>query len=47
MMFNILAFGVYDGINDNYPKFVLTLDKLDFLQNGIIHKNVIEWLIDK
>ena len=40
-------FGAYDGINDNFPKYVLSLDKFDFSQNGIIHKNVIEWLLDK
>lgn len=40
-------FGAYKGIDDNYPKYVLTLDKFDFSQNGIIHKNVIEWLLDK
>ena len=37
-------FGAYNGINDNYPKYVLSMDKLDFSQNGIIHKNVIDWL---
>lgn len=37
-------FGAYDGINDNYPKYVLSMDKFDFSQNGIIHKNVIDWL---
>jgi len=40
-------FGAYKGIDDNYPKYVLTLDKFNFSQNGIIHKNVIEWLLDK
>jgi len=40
-------FGAYDGITDNFPKYVLTLDKFDFSQNGIIHKNVIDWLLDK
>ena len=40
-------FGAYDKINDNYPKFVLSMDKFNFSQNGIIHKNVIEWLLDK
>ena len=40
-------FGAYSGIDDNFPKYVLTLDKFDFSQNGIIHKNVIDWLLDK
>ena len=39
-------FGAYDAINDNYPKYVLTMDKYDFSQNGIIHKNVIDWLLE-
>ena len=40
-------FGAYKGIEDNYPKYVLTMDKHDFSQDGIIHKNVIEWLLEK
>lgn len=40
-------FGAYNGINDNYPKYVLSMDKLDYSQNGIIHKNVIEWLLEE
>lgn len=39
-------FGAYKGIDDNFPKYVLTMDKFDFSQNGIIHKNVIDWLLD-
>lgn len=39
-------FGAYNGIEDNYPKFVLTTDKYDFSSNGIIHKNVIDWLLE-
>lgn len=40
-------FGAYNGIEDNYPKYVLTMDKFDFSQNGIIHKNVIDWLLEE
>jgi len=40
-------FEAYSGIDDNYPKYVLSMDKLDYSQNGIIHKNVIEWLLDE
>lgn len=40
-------FGVYKEINDNYPKYVLSLDKVDFSKDGIIHKNIIEWLLEK
>ena len=39
--------GVYDNINDNYPKYVISTDKFDLSQNGIIHKNIIDWLLDK
>ena len=38
-------FGAFKNIEDNYPKYVLTMDKFDFSQNGIIHKNVIDWLL--
>ena len=40
-------FGAYSGIDDNYPKYVITMDKFDFSQNGIIHKNIIDWLLNK
>ena len=40
-------FGAYKGIEDNYPKYVLTMDKFDFSQDGIIHKNVIDWLLEE
>ena len=40
-------FGVYNNIQDNYPKYVISADTFDFSQNGIIHKNIIDWLLDK
>lgn len=40
-------FGVFDKINDNYPKYVISMDKIDFSQNGIIHQNIINWLLQK
>ena len=40
-------FGAYDSVRDNYPKYVLSLDKFDFSQDGIIHKNLIDWLMEK
>ena len=40
-------FGVYDNIDDNYPKYVISTDTLDLSQNGIIHKNIIDWLLEK
>ena len=40
-------FGAYKYVEDNYPKYVLTMDKYNFSQEGIIHKNVIDWLLGK
>ena len=39
-------FSAFDDIKDNYPKYVLSLDKFDFSNNGIIHKNIIDFLTD-
>lgn len=39
-------FGVYKYINDNYPKFVLSMDNIDFSQDGIVHKNIIDFLME-
>ncbi len=40
-------FNVYNNINDHYPKYVLSTDTFDFSQNGIIHKNIIDWLLEE
>ena len=40
-------FNAFDNINDNYPKYVISTDKLDYSQNGIIHKSIIDWLLNK
>ena len=40
-------FGAYSGIDDNYPKYVITMDKYDFSRNGIIHKNIIDFLLEE
>ncbi len=39
-------FKAFDNINDNYPKYVISTDKLDYSQNGIIHKNIIDFLLE-
>jgi predicted AAA+ superfamily ATPase len=39
-------FGALLEIKDNFSKYVLSLDNLDFSQNGIIHKNLIDFLLD-
>ena len=38
-------FGAYDSINDNYPKYVISLDKEDFSRNGIKHINAIDFFL--
>ena len=38
-------FGVYRNIEDNYPKYVLSLDEFDMSRNGIIHKNIRDFLL--
>lgn len=37
-------FSAFDPINDNYPKFVLSMDRLDFSRNGIKHINIIDFI---
>ena len=39
-------FGAFKEIDDNYPKYILSLDKADFSRDGIIHKNIIKWLLE-
>jgi len=40
-------FEAYNSVADNYPKYVLTMDKINYSQNGIIHKNIIDWLLEE
>lgn len=40
-------FGAYEGIEDNYPKYVISMDKVPLSRDGIIHKNVIEFLLEE
>ena len=40
-------FGAYSNIDDNYPKYVISTDKLHYSQNGIIHKNIIDFLLEE
>lgn len=39
-------FGVYKKIEDNYPKYVVSLDEFDFSRNGIKHRNIRDFLLD-
>ena len=40
-------FNAYNNIKDNYLKYVLSMDKFDLSQNGIIHINIIDWLLNR
>lgn len=37
-------FGVLEEIPDNYPKFVITMDEIERSRNGILHRNIREFL---
>ena len=37
-------FKAYSSVKDNWPKYVISLDKPDFSQRGIIHMNVRDFL---
>ncbi len=39
-------FGAFNQIQDNYPKYVISTDKFDMSQDGIIHRNIIDWLLN-
>lgn len=39
-------FGAYKSIDDNYPKYVISLDKVNLSRDGIIHLNLIDFLLD-
>ncbi|MDO4921789.1 MAG: ATP-binding protein [Phascolarctobacterium sp.] len=38
-------FGAYDGIEDNFPKYVVSMDEFDLSRNGIIHYNIKDFLL--
>ena len=40
-------FGNFAAIRDNYPKLVISRDKLPLSSNGIIHRNIIDFLLDR
>ena len=39
-------FSVLEQIPDNYPKYVLSMDEMDFSRNGILHRPIEEFLLD-
>ena len=40
-------FGAYSRITDASPKYVMSLDKIDMSHDGIIHLNIIDFLLRK
>lgn len=40
-------FGAFKEVDDNFPKYVITMDKIDYSQNGIIHLNLEKFLLGK
>lgn len=40
-------FGAFSGINDNYPKYVLSLDEIDLSRDGYKHMNIKKFLLNK
>lgn len=40
-------FGVYAGIRDNFPKYVVTMDEFDMSREGIRHCNIRDFLLKK
>ncbi|SCW58286.1 hypothetical protein SAMN02910456_01974 [Ruminococcaceae bacterium YRB3002] len=40
-------FGAYDMITDASPKYVMSLDKMDLSHDGIVHLNIIDFLLGR
>ena len=41
-----IEFKPLKNIQDNYPKYVITMDDIDMSHDGIEHLNLIDFLID-
>lgn len=39
-------FGAYGAIHDHYPKYVITMDRTTLTRDGIIHMNLLDFLLD-
>ena len=39
-------FETYNLVTDNFPKYVLSMDHSNFSQDGVIHKNIIDFLLE-
>ena len=40
-------FKLLESIKDNYPKYIISMDKIDYSRNGIIHLNIIDFLLNE
>ncbi len=40
-------FSAFDGIDDNFPKVVVSMDPIDFSRNGIRHCNIVDLLLSE
>ena len=40
-------FDAFNSINDNYPKYVISLDNVNLSRNGIIHLNLFDFLLNE
>lgn len=40
-------FGAYHKITDASPKYVLSLDKIDMSHDGIVHLNILDFLLGR
>ena len=39
-------FGVYREVSDNFPKMVISMDQFDLSREGVLHKNIIDFLMN-
>ncbi len=39
-------FGAYAGINDSYPRYIISLDEEDYSRDGIKHINIFDFLVN-
>ena len=40
-------FGNFSAIRDNYPKLVISRDKIPLSRDGIVHRNIIDFLLER
>ncbi|WP_165061652.1 ATP-binding protein [Adlercreutzia sp. ZJ154] len=40
-------FGAYDYVNDNYPKYVVSMDPIALSRSGIVHLRLVDFLSDE